>query len=308
MLLGVHLLTFDICAIEEGDFFIRFKLRHKESGFKFNPISIYGLAQGELKSAFLSEMVRVCSKEALPILIGGDFNIIRKPDEKNNDNYSDRWPFLFNAVIDALNLRELDLSGRKFTWPNNLLSPTFEKLDRILCCTDFESKFAHSTVLALSREISDHTPLLFSTNNPSSTYQPPFKFELGWLLREGFCEMVVDVWQNTLATGSPIDRWQCKIRRLRQHLRGWAKHISGTYKKEKATLLNKLDVLDKKAELTILSEAERDLKQVLNDRLVELLKEEELKWYQRAKVKHLLEGDANTKYYHLKGSRCPRGG
>jgi mannosylglycoprotein endo-beta-mannosidase len=29
------------------------------------------------------------------------------------------------------------------------------------------------------------------------------------------------------------------------------------------------------------------------------LREEELKWYQRAKVKHLLEGDANTKYYHL---------
>jgi hypothetical protein len=33
--------------------------------------------------------------------------------------------------------------------------------------------------------------------------------------------------------------------------------------------------------------------------LVELLREEELKWYQRAKVKHLLEGDANTKYCHL---------
>jgi hypothetical protein len=38
---------------------------------------------------------------------------------------------------------------------------------------------------------------------------------------------------------------------------------------------------------------------VLNERLAELLREEELKWYQRAKVKHLLEGDANTKYYHL---------
>ena len=42
------------------------------------------------KSNFLSEMVRVCSKETLPIIIGGDFNIIRRPDEKNNDNYSDR--------------------------------------------------------------------------------------------------------------------------------------------------------------------------------------------------------------------------
>jgi hypothetical protein len=111
--------------------------------------------------------------------------------------------------------------------------------------------------------------------------------------------MVSEVWHNTLDSGSPIERWQMKIRRFRQHLRGWAKHVSGVYKKEKITLLNKLDELDKKAELTMLNDSERDLKHVLNERLAELLREEELKWYQRAKVKHLLEGHANTKYYHL---------
>jgi hypothetical protein len=45
--------------------------------------------------------------------------------------------------------------------------------------------------------------------------------------------MVSQVWQNTVVLGSPIDKWQMKIRRLRQHLRGWAKHVSGVYKKEK---------------------------------------------------------------------------
>jgi hypothetical protein len=44
MILGVHLLTFDIGQIEEGDFFIRFKLCHKEEDFKFNLISVYGPA------------------------------------------------------------------------------------------------------------------------------------------------------------------------------------------------------------------------------------------------------------------------
>jgi len=119
----------------------------------------------------------------------------------------------------------------------------------------------------------------FSTNDPSPTYQPQFKFELGWLLRDGFCEMVSQVWQSTIALGSPIERWQAKIRRLRQHLRGWAKHVSGHYKKEKTALLNKLEELDKKAEFILLSESERDLKHVLNERLTELLREEELKWY-----------------------------
>jgi len=111
--------------------------------------------------------------------------------------------------------------------------------------------------------------------------------------------MVSDVWNSTPAHGSPIERWQAKIRRLHQYLRGWTKSESGAYKKEKTAILNKLDDLDRKAELAALTEFELNLKHVLNERLAELLREEELKWYQRAKVKHLLEGDVNTKYFHL---------
>jgi exonuclease III len=90
MILGIHLLTFDIGEIEEGEFFIRFKLRYKEHDFKFNLISIYDPAQVDQKANFLSEVVRVCSKDTIPIIIGGDFNIIHRPDEKNSVNYSDR--------------------------------------------------------------------------------------------------------------------------------------------------------------------------------------------------------------------------
>jgi hypothetical protein len=47
------------------------------------------------------------------MLIGGDFNMMRNPSEKNKDNFEHRWPFLFNNVIDGLNLRELDMSSRR---------------------------------------------------------------------------------------------------------------------------------------------------------------------------------------------------
>jgi hypothetical protein len=43
---------------------------------------------------------------------------------------------------------------------------------------------------------------------------------------------------------------------------------------------------------------EIDLKHYLNNRLAELLREE-IKWYQQAKVKELLEGDSNTEYFQL---------
>jgi len=60
-----------------------------------------------------------------------------------------------------------------------------------------------------------------------------------------------------------------------------------------------MDNLDKKAETSILSLQEVDLKQYLKNRLAEMLRHEEIKWYQQAKVKELLEGDSNTKYFQL---------
>jgi hypothetical protein len=49
----------------------------------------------------------------------------------------------------------------------------------------------------------------------------------------------------------------------------------------------------------MLSDQEINLKQYLKERLVSLLREDELKWYESAKVKTLLEGDANTSFFHL---------
>jgi hypothetical protein len=69
------------------------------------------------------------------MVIDSDFNIIRRPDEKNHGNFNDRWPFLFNADIDALNLREIELTRRKFTWANNLPNQTFEKLEYLYAQT-----------------------------------------------------------------------------------------------------------------------------------------------------------------------------
>jgi hypothetical protein len=166
--------------------------------------------------------------------------------------------------------------------------------------TEWEEKFPLSTVQALTWEISDHMPLLLNSGESSHmATQPMFKFELGWLMREGFTETVKDIWVNTEGGRMPMEKWQCKMLRLRQYLRGWAKNISDQYKKEKKEIINTLDMLDKKAESIPLQLDEINVKQCLNNRLAHLLLEEEIKWYQRAKVKEVLEGDSNTKYFQL---------
>jgi hypothetical protein len=96
-----------------------------------------------------------------------------------------------------------------------------------------------------------------------------------------------------------MQRWQNKIRRLRQFLRGWARNMNGAYKKEKQELLRKAEELDKKAESQLLSQCDWDLKQSIHERLNQLLREEELKWFQRTKATNILEGDNNTRYFQM---------
>jgi hypothetical protein len=44
--------------------------------------AVYGPAQDDKKESFLAEMVNMCSHETLPLMISGDFNIIRCFDKK----------------------------------------------------------------------------------------------------------------------------------------------------------------------------------------------------------------------------------
>jgi hypothetical protein len=53
---------------------------------------------------------------------------------------------MFNSVINAFDLRELYMSGDFFTWSNNQLDPTLEKLDRILVTKDWEGLFPTALV------------------------------------------------------------------------------------------------------------------------------------------------------------------
>lgn len=75
--------------------------------------------------------------------------------------------------------------------------------------------------------------------------------------------------------------------------------MNGAYKKEKPELMKKAEELDKKAESPQLTQQEIDLKQSIKNKLVQLPREEELKWFQRAKTNEILQGDNNTKYFQL---------
>jgi hypothetical protein len=63
--------------------------------------------------------------------------------------------------------------------------------------------------------------------------------------------------------------------------------------------LSKIDELDRKAEIFLLSPQKGDFRYHLKGQLTKLLREEEIYWLQRSKTTKLLQGDDNIKYFHL---------
>ena len=300
LLLGVRKDTMDVLTSSDGDFHIKVNIRNKVDNFTWSLVTVYGAAQDKFKPAFLREVVNLAKDNPFPIILGGDFNLLRFSHEKSRGRFDTHWPFLFNAVIDSLDLREVTMIGRQFTWANSLPEPTYEKLDRVLMDSNWESKYPLVSVRVLERieALSDHAPILLTTGTPRPQGNRQFKFELGWLQREGFSEMVKNVWDRHVPGQTPIERWNNKMRALRKHLGGWARHMAGLLKMEKLRLSSIIDELESFSEVRPLSPHELEIKNQCNAEIAGLLREEELKWYQRSKAQFILEGDSNTRYFH----------
>jgi hypothetical protein len=87
-----------------------------------------------------------------------------------------------------------------------------------------------------------------------------FKFELGWIQREGFQDMIKRIWERPAAHGSPIQRWRNKMHALRKHMSSWAHHTTCLLKKGKQLLTSIIDDLESIAEVCLLSAEEIELK------------------------------------------------
>ena len=75
--------------------------------------------------------------------------------------------------------------------------------------------------------------------------------------------------------------------------------MTGIYMVEKERLLVLIQCLDLKAESSILDHRELEAKVEAGLRLKALLREEELKWALKAKVRKVVQGDDNTQFFHM---------
>lgn len=131
ILVGINIEFLDVGSFGKADYILQMNLWDKQKREKWNLLIVYGTAQVADKDDFLSELALFCSKSKEPCILSGDFNIIGFSHEKNKAGGVTKHSATFNSIISAFELREVNMTGGKYTWSNNQPDPTLEKLDSV---------------------------------------------------------------------------------------------------------------------------------------------------------------------------------
>jgi hypothetical protein len=85
----------------------------------------------------------------------------------------------FKSALDNLQMKEIHLNGRRYTWSNGQVNSTLIRIDRFFCTIEWELPFPSCYLHSLPSLMSDHTPLLLQ-GELTTTYNPSFCFEIFW--------------------------------------------------------------------------------------------------------------------------------
>jgi hypothetical protein len=172
--------------MDEDKFFSSVKIRNSGDEFYCKIINVYGSVKQELKGQFLKELYRKIKNTEIPMLIGGNFNMIRYVHEKSNGSEYTIWMDIFNSFINDIALIEIIRGGSRFIWTNKQNNLIRSVLDRVFVPKEWEQKYPKVKLMTLTRVGSDHCPLLLDDGTGKDQFKRGFRFETTWLSQGGF--------------------------------------------------------------------------------------------------------------------------
>ncbi|KAJ9552677.1 hypothetical protein OSB04_016722 [Centaurea solstitialis] len=290
----------DVMVLELHGQFIHceVKLRGLAQGFFLS--FVYGANRGQDRRLLWSGLRKFRAILGnKPWVVAGDFNCLLFPHDalggvsRRNSDMVD-----FSSCLEDVDLFDVRFQGIHYTWCQKPKEDAGlkRKLDRILANVEFTNLFVDATARFLPRGISDHSPSIIGFTGGQRKRKYSFKFD-NFLVRDPlFLSTVQRVWGGSVE-GNFMFRVTSKLKALKAPLRQ-LRSAYGNLSSRAIGLKDELDV----AQLT----ADLDPDNVDVRLSVQRLRLEYQKacWAdlsaarQRAKVRWLAEGDANTRYFH----------
>lgn len=125
-----------------------------------------------------------------------------------------------------------------------------------------------------------------------------FKFENFWTRLPGFSEVVANAWNEPSTHSEPCQTLFNKMLNTGLRLSKWSRFSNSKVLVHAALLV--ILHLDMAQETRQLSFGERDLRAKLKRKVIALAVVERARKKQSARISNLKEGDANTKFFHMR--------
>ena len=248
-------------------------------------------SRGELWNA-LSSLKRMFDK---PWCIGGDFNEIRVLGERLGCSRRDRGMREFNCFVDRMELLDLPMQGRKFTWCNKEGGERWSRIDRFLIDAAWLEVF-NFKVWGLPKMVSDHYPIILRED--LRNWGPkPFKFFNTWCTYPDFQSVAKQAWDSSAAWGWSGFKIMVKMRDLKKSLKEWSAKVVGDVKGKMIKLEHELHMFDLQAESRSLSEDEQEIRKKVREEYWKVSREVDRIWLQKSRLDWSLKGDRNTRFF-----------
>ena len=227
--------VFELVDLEEGEYSISFRFKNCVDGVVWVFTSVYGPVYSTDREDFWDEFGSIRGLWSDPWCVGGDFNMIRFPEEYGRGGGLSASMRRFSEVVEDLELRDFPLQGGPFTWRGGLNIQSHSRLDRFLVIDNWDNLFNGAVQGVLPRPIFDHFPILLEGGMKRGPF--PFRFENTWL-EEGFKDQMKTWWGSLSFTRTSNFVLDAKLRE--DILKTWNKEVFGLIETKKGEALRQV--------------------------------------------------------------------
>ncbi|XP_062005881.1 uncharacterized protein LOC133723064 [Rosa rugosa] len=199
--------------------------------------------------------------------------------------------------MDQNALFDLKFRGPKFTWENKREDSgevVRERLDRVIGNAVWLSSWPDSITHHEPRIGSDHCPLVLYTHPRVKIGPKLFRFEATWA-DDPECEEIINTNWSSNPNTNPFSLWGSNLLACKRSLLQWSKR---KYPNNRA-VINALNWELGEIQSGEFSPVARTREKEIVAELETTWKLEESFWRQSSRINWLLEGDRNTRFFHL---------